>query len=167
MTASTKAQAGTSSQTPHPTATKTATKQASGANLPAGAFPGAGGPIPAGAQPIPLSGGSAMLQSPLGNNVCEFLDSGAFCSTTKKSGPNPYAGGADAGFLTVDLSKNPPTILGRGTTTAEWMGSLKLAYGQSAYWKNYVCGSSSSGLTCWNTGTGRGALINSSGITVF
>lgn len=108
-----------------------------------------------------------MLQSPSGTNICDFDENGAFCATTAKTGPNPYAGYADAGFLTVDLSENPPSILGRGTTAGDWMNSPKLDYGQSMYWKNYVCGSSRSGLTCWNTRTGRGALINSSGIKVF
>lgn len=138
--------------------------------LPAGAYPQAGGPVPKGAKQLSVDPetGSALVRSPSGNNGCEL--GGPYwsvCTTTAKTFPPPDPS-VDGGFLTVDLSKPTASLEGMGTDMPEWSRSGQvLEYGETGYWKTYVCHSAESGLTCWNTGTGHGALVNSSGIKTF
>lgn len=149
-----------------------------------GAFPGAGGPIPADAVPIPESsifrsqyGGADYigLGAPSGNIVCSFAsdDSGASCIVRSWIQDNVYPAhdgppGSKGSVLAFDDPGAYPAFTG-GTTPAMELGdSLFLVpYGTSAYYGKYVCGSADNGLTCWNSETGHGALMNREGYKSF
>lgn len=143
------------------------TAAAASPSLPSGAFPGAGGPAPADAVELTETHGSYLVSTPLRISGCEFSDRAAFCTTTGQTAPPPDPS-VDGGFLSVNLAKSPLSTEGYGTAAPEWtMFGTVLNYGKTARWKNYVCGSAQNGLTCWNTDTHHGALINRSGITLF
>lgn len=136
--------------------------------VPQAAFPGAGGPVPPGAIALPTStSGDVLLATPSKINGCVFGRGMAMCTTTARTAPPPDPT-VTAGFLSIDLLKSPLTTTGYGTDQPDWFSQgTVLQYGQSGYWKTLVCGSNRNGLTCWNTTTGHGALINGSGITIF
>ena len=71
------------------------------------------------------------------------------------------------GFLTIHLTGSGQELVGYGTTMADYMGAPRLAYGEAVRYGDFAVGSTTSGLTVWNTTTGHGALVNTSGITQF
>lgn len=149
-----------------------------------GAFPGAGGPRPDGAEPLPTYVSrygkitSAHLITPTGKIGCDFYDehteSGqGLCAITSYNTPDSPLGCIDrAGtckgrwvFPLADDRVQEPTD---GSGTTGWMNqpasdgyTVPVAdYGKQYYFENWACASEMSGLTCWNTDTGSGVFLS-------
>ncbi|MGQ4534073.1 hypothetical protein ACUH9Y_03070 [Dermabacteraceae bacterium P13115] len=144
--------------------------------LPAGAYPGAGGPIPANAKPITAftdaqSKGTAILVTPSGNIGCDFYADGqAGCGVQSFITDNLYPAGPEDAAWWVDLSEaGVPGIFPKGDAPAfiaEAPGKVA-PYGSVYRHGDYACASEKNGLTCWNAKTGHGAFMNRSGYYPF
>lgn len=168
-----------------PTVTVTATATVSAAAVPAGAFPGAGGAAPSGSTPISTVqyGQSAyeprevaMIKTPSGNIGCDFLMDGdgeitAGCGVASYLSTQQYGGDAVGPNWWIDLSgPAQPGIHSRGDAPYYEFSSVEaqvVEYGSVVTYGDFVCGSASNALTCWNAVTGRGAVMNRAGFTTF
>ena len=147
-----------------------------------GAFPGAGGPIPEGATEITSISSNAYgadtfagIRSPSGNITCSINTNGqsASCQVMSWIQDNLYPAqdgppGSKGSVLVFDDPSAYPHFSGEGSP-AYYMGDAAMApeYGTAVYYGKYVCGSADNGMTCWNTETGHGALMNRSGYVSF
>lgn len=174
-----------SASTPAPTperstqaARETTQSATSAAKAPVeGAYPGAGGPRPENATPAtaiyhPEYGNdTAVVITPSGNIGCdlevEYSGCGVESWMTTRIYPDPMWGSLGWVDLTVDKK---PVVAHRGDAPYyKWEDPKPqvLNYGDVVYFKDMVCASEQNGLTCWNTKSGRGALINKSGYKSF
>lgn len=129
--------------------------------VPADAYPGAGGPRPANATPLTESnhseyGAHLAFITPSQKNGCDITDHFIRCGTM----------GAAGGEYFMSLDGH---VLGReADDTPGWLSDTDtLSYGEVRYSGTNVFAVTTSGITVWNTQTGKGALINTSGVTTF
>ncbi len=146
-----------------------------------GAYPGAGGPIPAGATPVSsvrLAQQSyeqdvAIIVTPSGNIGCDLVaDSWAGCGIYSYFETRPYGSDELGPKWWIGLGgPDAPVISSRGDAPfylwEDGVPAQEVPYGQAVYYADYVCGSSEAGLTCWNTQTGHGAFMNKTGYQAF
>lgn len=144
-----------------------------------GAAPAAGGPLPVGAREITTVqdsaeiGRTAYFKTPSGNIGCDFTQITGGCGVQSYLQSSKY-GDDPAGFGSpwwIDFSGTElPRVAPKGDPpvhhTAEIPAQI-IEYGQVLYFGNYACSSATDGLTCWNTKTGRGALMNKAGYKPF
>lgn len=150
----------------------------------AGAFPGAGGPRPATAVPLPTYTGrysnlqSAHLLSPSENIGCDFNTADSegkqgLCgvvsfNTTSSPLGTEILGGQPKGKWVFPLAGDrfgDPTA---SSGTTGWMNqpandgyTVPVAeYGKQYYFDDWVCASELNGMTCWNTETGSGVFMS-------
>lgn len=154
--------------------TTPAKSSAAPGRAPKGAYPGAGGPIPAGAIDLPtfrdVSVEVAAVKTPTGNIGCDFSGDYSSCGaisyrTENKYGSDPHLGPR----WELGLSEGVPTI-GARTDAPYWAFSGQgyvLAYGKVGRYKHFVCASEETGLTCWNTKTGHGVWMRRAGFKAF
>ena len=138
-------------------------------NLPAGAYAGAGGPLPAKATPlVPNASGVASFKTPSGNIGCDISATSAGCGvmsyiTDETYGTAPMTGDSkwwvSLDAQEIGLKGDAPWFDYPGTPTA--------TYGALVYFGTTVCASEEAGLTCWNTTTHHGAFINRDATTFF
>ncbi|GED96369.1 hypothetical protein [Gordonia crocea] len=148
------------------------------------AYPGAGGPRPTGAIPLPTYVSrygkvlSAHLLTPTGGIGCDFQAA----DSDGRQG--------QCGVLSYNKSSSPLGCVNRvGTCKGKWLLPLRhdrvgdptdssgttgwmnqpandgyrvprVAYGKQYYFQNWVCASEFHGLTCWNTTTGSGVFLS-------
>ncbi|MFT0846372.1 LppP/LprE family lipoprotein [Actinomycetaceae bacterium L2_0104] len=145
-----------------------------------GAFPGAGGPIPADATPAtairPAEEGYeyevAVIVTPSGNIGCDLTaGTGSGCGVQSYAETQPHGSDELGPKWWIGLGgADVPEISSRGDAPFfVWpdVTTQTVPYGQSVYYGNYVCGSAESGLTCWNIETGHGAFMNRDGYQAF
>ncbi|MFT3715645.1 MAG: hypothetical protein QM774_06780 [Gordonia sp. (in: high G+C Gram-positive bacteria)] len=145
----------------------------------AGAYPGAGGPRPATAQPMPTETKSgadyAYLLTPSGNIGCDFSTQNEYTrqgqcgvksmnDTSSPLGTEQLAGSTKGRWLFQFSDNRVGEPVGSSGTTG-WMNqpSSKIttaAYGQQYYFEDWVAASEESGLTVWNTQTGSGVFLS-------
>ncbi|MGO1590867.1 MAG: LppP/LprE family lipoprotein [Ancrocorticia sp.] len=142
-------------------------------DLPENAYPGAGGPAPDGAKAItsvytPSSSSPeiAMIVTPSGNIGCDFTtnpDYGPGCGVESYIQDAPYGGDEsgnnwwfffDGGQATLGTKGDAPYYITPGTEGQE------VGYGDVVYYKNFVCASEETGLTCWDSNTGHGVWMS-------
>lgn len=149
-----------------------------------GAFPGAGGPRPDGAEPLPTYVSrygntlSAHLVTPTERIGCDFYDEDivsdqGLCAITSYNTPDSPLGCIERAHsckgrwvfpLADDRVQDPTDSSG----TTGWMNqpsndgyNVPVAeYGKQYYFENWVCASEVTGLTCWNTVTGSGVFLS-------
>lgn len=142
-----------------------------------GAYPGAGGPRPENAIPVPtvrreqFAGEIGVITSPTGNIGCDLHLDYAGCGVLSYLTDQPYGEDWVGPLWWVDLSGDTAgRVVSKGD--APWFGyddpaPAVVEYGQVVYFHNTVCASAENGLTCWNTRTGHGALISASSVDGF
>lgn len=154
--------------------------------IPAEAYEGAGGPIPEGAKEIPITGVSIQggetfrsIQTPDKNIGCEFPASGeglAYCGVMSYLKENKYpeemGGSFSDGYSTIPawaFSLNSDKAISAHPETSapaffdDRSKHTIIQPGEVMYTGNYVCASSGSALTCWNTSTGHGVYMTPEG----
>ena len=174
--ADTSTAAGDPSQAPASTAAPAA------APVP-GAYAGAGGPRPAGAEPLPTYVSrygkvkSAHLSSPSGGIKCDFQvadssGSQGLCGVRSYFTKSPYgctqvAGSCKQNWIYPFSGDRVGEITATAGTTG-WMNQPAndgyqvpvIAYGKVVYFDDWVCASAQNGMTCWNTKTGSGVFMS-------
>ena len=146
-----------------------------------GAFPGAGGPRPAGAVPVTTiaypgqSFETAILVTPSGNigcdlNFSEYGDGG--CGIYSYLQDRPFgvdeighplwwvAGLSSSGVPHMAMRGGASVYLLGQENPRDYLAPMVVGYGQVVYYRTLVCASAENGLTCWNTATGHGAFMN-------
>lgn len=166
-----------------------------GGNTPAppveGAYPGAGRGIPGNATEVDTVlhgyGDTAILVTPSGNIGCDIYLSDASGPPTMQcrvkswdtAPPRPPSGTGD-GYPTVNFgdgsrqpvfggTRNDPMCFMEGACAAD-NGPLApqvVQYGEVVHAGGFVCASEQNGLTCWNAGTGHGAMVSRSTFAPF
>ncbi|MGB3604380.1 MAG: hypothetical protein WBA38_12625 [Gordonia sp. (in: high G+C Gram-positive bacteria)] len=170
---------GATSTAPATTTTGTAAPQPPVA----GAYAGAGGPRPAGAEPLPTYVGkyskleSAHLLTPTGGIGCDFNATDqdgkqGQCGVRKFAQSSPFGCESIGGsckqkwlFLLADDRVGVPV---GSTGTTGWMNQPandgytvpRVQYGRSYYFQDWVVASASNGLTVWNSTTGSGVFLS-------
>ena len=152
------------------------TQRYAGASIP-GAYPGAGGPIPAEAREAATLryeqyGTYVVFKTPTGNIGCDLEDDWAGCGVIsyiqdKTAGTAPDG---DPQWWFIIPSSGEATVGPRGDAPLFLDTSQPievLEYGQIVYWGDTVCASESTGLTCWNAVTGHGAFMSRESYTLF
>ncbi|MGO2633194.1 MAG: LppP/LprE family lipoprotein [Galactobacter sp.] len=142
-------------------------------DLPAHAHPGAGGPAPDGAKPITsvhtLPFGSAevaTVSTPSGNIGCDITtnpDYGTGCGVHSYIQDAPYGGSDSATNWWFYFGKGKPTIGTKGDAPLYMTPNTKgqvVGYGEVVYYRNFVCASAETGLTCWDSDTGHGVWMS-------
>lgn len=142
----------------------------------AGAYPCAGGPVPAEARHLPEHSMGygitfASGQSPTGNITCDVLrasDMETHMVCTSLGNPKVYEEGYPTAVLTTsgpvqNGSKGDPMA---SKNSGHYIGNV-LPYGTVWYSGDFVMASDEAGLTIWNASTGYGALLNRSGLYKF
>lgn len=149
--------------------------EASGAAPAPGAYPGAGGGIPADAVPMQVStdgSGSSVLMTPSGNIGCQFSADGfGGCGVlswleTDKFGP---AGpGGPLWWVELGDGSSKPHLTAMGAAPYYMIPPPPTVdYGTVVHSGDWVCASEEAGLTCWHAETGHGAFINADGYAEF
>lgn len=143
-------------------------------NLPARAYSGAGGPVPANAMPAQVvhthaygDGRTASIQTPTKNIQCDILvykaSNGATgrtmgCSVHSFKELKPFGEVSGLGVNTwVDPSRGK--VSPKSDAPDYIMGAQTVEYGQLVHFEGFVCASAFDGLTCWDSVTGRGAVM--------
>ncbi len=156
------------SQTPGEEAT---TAEPTQLPVPAGVFPGAGrNEAPAGAGTMATEGGIAYVTAPSGNITCAFGPSISECRIASWAQTQPYgrSGGANGNEWPnskVAFGADGSPSVGPVSDAIPKIGTLP--YGSAAVSGKWACGSAQNGLTCWNTETGHGAIMNRDGYQAF
>lgn len=158
-----------------------------------GAYPCAGGPRPAGAQPLPAfpndlpysSSKHSGLFTPSGNIICtvgiyddlDEVNDMASCWVKswvwEEVAPNPVNHGLGSNTelrIEADGATHfyPVSEIPLAAAEAERGRHVTIAeYGSVWYFENFVFASSENGLTFWDTQAGHGALINRAGAQLF
>lgn len=156
----------------------------------AGAFVGAGGPRPTGAEPLPTYTGrytkllSAHLMTPTGGIACDFNSPDQdgrqgqcgvrSMNTTNSPLGTETIGGATKGKWLFQLSGNKVGAPIGSTGTTGWMNAPgegytvpQVEYGKQHYFENWVMASEMNGLTVWNTETGSGVFLSNEKVETF
>lgn len=110
-------------------------------------------PAPEGAQEL------SALVSPSGNIRCTLSGDDVSCSLEEHFLENDTGGECteDAPFaVRVGAEGEPQLDCGQSVASGD---ARELAYGESAKNGNVACASESSGMTCWNTRTGKGFTV--------
>lgn len=107
----------------------------------------------------------AVIRAPSGNIICDFSVDGSHGGCGVLSMINPDAGTK----WWIDISGATPRRILR--QDAPWSGNTDgsvqvVQYGTTVVTGSFACRSETSGLTCWNTKTGKGAHLARTGITV-
>lgn len=175
----------TGSVDPAPTDTATTIRAMPQPAVPRDAFPGAGGQVPSGAQPVSsvYLGSSpdapyliATIVTPSGNIGCDFSSDGsgeivAGCGVLSYMDSAPYGADADGARWWIDLTEGKaPDISSRSGLSFFEESKHEpqvVDYGKVVSFEDIVCGSAEDGLTCWNTTTGHGAFMNRRGFEAF
>lgn len=173
-----------------PAATTTTTDKPAPQAPVAGAFVGAGGPRPAGAEPLPTYTGrytkllSAHLMTPTGGIACDFNapdqdGKQGQCgvrsmNTTSSPLGTEVIGGATKGKWLFQLSGNKVGDPTGNTGTTGWMNAPsegyqvpRVEYGKVYFFENWVMASAYNGLTVWNTETGSGVFLSNEKVETF
>lgn len=155
-----------------------------------GAYPCAGGPRPAEAQPLPefpsdgtySSSKVSGLFTPSGNIICSVVLESIYTDLAtcwvkswvyEEVAPNPVDHGLGTNTelrLEADGSTHfyPVSEIPRAAAEAEQGRHVTTAeYGSVWYFGNFVFASSENGLTFWDTQAGHGALVNRAGAQLF
>ena len=129
-----------------------------------GAYPGAGGPRPAGSVPASaLDGDMALIITPSKNIRCALSDHYAGCGISSYVESQPYGTDEFGALWWVPLDQEPVQVTSTPEaplTEISEVAPQEVPYGTVIHHGTYVCASESAGLTCWNTLTGRGAFMN-------
>lgn len=151
-----------------------------------GAYPGAGGPRPAEAEPLPTYVSrygrltSAHLLTPTGGIGCDFTAPAPSrdghqgqCGVRSMSGSNSPLGcvqrvGTCKGKWLFQLSKNRVGDPVDSSGTTGWMNQPandgyhvpRVQYGKQYYFEDWAIASEMNGLTVWNTATGSGVFLS-------
>lgn len=135
-----------------------------GIETPENIDPRACGPIPEGAN---NGGRGERFISPSGNIACFMKEDGVICEARDTvmiaDFDNQEGDGRCNGF---NLASTPSTlcasvpILWDGWDYGDPFDWSELSYGETVFVSEYVCSSESSGVTCWNSETGRGFLLS-------
>lgn len=150
----------------------------------AGAFPGAGGARPDGAEPLPTYisryGGleSAHLLTPTGNIGCDFHTADTegrqgLCGIRSFNTPSSPLGCVQRhrdcrGKWIVPFENDRVAEPTDSSSTTGWMNQPandgyqvpQVEYGKQYYFRDWVVASEFNGLTVWNTSTGSGAFLS-------
>lgn len=136
-----------------------------------GAYAGAGGDVPDGASEMPRSTSvnqyyenPYQVQSPSGNLTCvisDYHDGGMTCVIR-----SAWAEGKQA---VADIPKTGEVSFAVAGSALDWIAgeAPSLDYGHVVYQGDYVCASEEGGMTCWNTKSGHGLLMNADGFKIF
>lgn len=146
--------------------------------VPAGAYIGAGGPIPEGALQIPITGVNLelgrdvrTLMSRDGEFRCEFYDDlywsgcGVYSYYERELYPSDEAGLGPRWAFALSGDEVPEV----GSTTSylplldESIDHMLLNPGEIAYTDVYACAASTYAMTCWNSETGHGVYMGCAG----
>ncbi|OKL46702.1 hypothetical protein [Boudabousia marimammalium] len=171
--------------TPEAASKKQAVKQLKtpqGFDLPAGAYPQAGGPIPKDATEITSvhTGDGAQVatwKTPSGNIGCDLgqFDGEAVAgcgilqvkTAPKVQGPD----GPDSPANWVEFSDPAGAYFEVLSDVAFFMvpepEAQVVPYGQSVFFMDYACVSEKSGVTCWNVKSGHGTFMSREGLEIF
>lgn len=151
-----------------------------------GAYPCAGGPVPADVKSLTVQndpvGGSSFVggQTPSGNITCEVTDASAshdaLALCVVSSWPpeiNPdYDPDGSGGYAAVGLGTTGPAAMASkgdpmiSKNSGVFIGEV-LPYGTVWRYGDFVFASEEAGLTFWNASSGYGALVNRSGFYPF
>ena len=155
---------------------RSSTERYAGASIP-GAYPGAGGPIPAEAMEAATVryeqyGTYAVFITPSENIGCDLNVEGSGCGVLSyiqdKTAGTDVGGDSQWWFYFPDSGD---ASVGAKGDVAFFMDTTQpvqiLEYGQVLYWGDMVCASESTGLTCWNAATGHGAFMSRASYTLF
>lgn len=155
-----------------------------------GAYVGAGGPRPAGAEPLPTYTGrytklrSAHLMTPTGGIACDFNAADqdgrqGQCGVRSMNTPSSplgteVIGGATKGKWLFQLSGNKVGAPIGSTGTTGWMNAPsegytvpRVEYGKVYFFESWVMASEMNGLTVWNTETGSGVFLSNEKVETF
>ena len=157
-----------------------------------GAYPCAGGPVPAEAtevQSVIVSYGThtAVIASPSGNIGCDIYVYGAessmLCiveSWSTAAPVEPVNIPPHGGVPTLDFGDgSAPPVYGGGKTDAPYfmpgacpsetgpVTTQVIGYGQIVHYGGFVCASAETGMTCWNASTGHGAFFSRDALRTF
>lgn len=172
---------GESPESPETDSTASPTDASKDPRLPAEA----GGPRPPRAKPLAGSSNEerASIITPSGNIGCDFwvsegeavLDCMVVSWWTEQAPVEP---------ANESIVGDPWIIFGTGERVPFYGGDRgdplcfqegacpglevqRVEYGEMVYFRDFVCASESNGLTCWNTETGKGALMSRSSFITF
>ncbi|GAC80834.1 hypothetical protein SAMN04488550_0603 [Gordonia malaquae] len=157
----------------------------------AGAYPGAGGPRPASAAPLPTYVSrygkleSAHLLTPTGGIGCDFSTQNEYTrqgqcgvrsmNTTSSPFGTEKIGGTDKGRWLFQLSNDRVGEPVGNTGTTGWMNQPlsdgyqvpRVQYGKQYYFQDWAIASEMNGLTVWNTTTGSGIFLSNEKVEKF
>lgn len=150
-----------------------ATPSPSNSNLPSGAYPGAGGPAPAGATSLsgaftdPASGTRVVAIRAASGIGCEF-SAGSYAFAGCGTGPydnstnDSHTNGTCVYYDMLNNTGVPtPGSCGTdGTYYGETTGPQTLQPSQVVTYGDYVCAIETNGWTCWSTKTGHGVFMS-------
>ncbi|CAM4020948.1 hypothetical protein [Helcobacillus massiliensis] len=137
--------------------------------LPAEAYRGAGGDVPASAKPMTNVEGDdpalqiARVRAPSGNIWCDIdPKNGAVCTVKEITGKAPNQS------IVIKPGGEPEfTDSGAVTNDDAAVAAQEMPYGTQASHGEFVCASETNGMTCWSTKSGHGVFLNRDGITTF
>lgn len=173
-----------------PAATATTTDQPAPQPPVAGAYMGAGGPRPAGAEPLPTYTGrytkllSAHLMTPTGGIACDLHAPDQdgrqgqcgvrSMNTTSSPLGTEVIGGATKGKWLFQLAGNRVGAPIGNTGTTGWMNAPgegytvpRVEYGKQYYFEDWAIASEMNGLTVWNVTTGSGVFLSNEKVETF
>ncbi|MGI6795727.1 hypothetical protein [Gordonia sihwensis] len=155
-----------------------------------GAYVGAGGPRPAGAEPLPTYTGrytkllSAHLLTPTGGIGCDFNAADQdgrqgqcgvrSMNTTSSPLGTEVIGGTRKGKWLFQLSGNKVGAPTGNSGTTGWMNAPgegytvpRVEYGKQYYFEDWAIASEVNGLTVWNVTTGSGVFLSNEKVETF
>ncbi|MGO2632831.1 MAG: nuclear transport factor 2 family protein [Galactobacter sp.] len=140
------------------------------AAIDAGAATGAGGPTPSNAKELSASDGTAMLLSPAGNIGCEFTETGKGCGLLSYR-DDPRSTDSNSGKWWFDLEGGDASALQTHDSLASFQAkdadAHQMDYGETVFYEENVCAMLQTGMTCWDTRTGRGVFMSRKAYNTF
>ncbi|WP_341268087.1 hypothetical protein [Gordonia malaquae] len=189
-TAATASTASTETAEQTPTAETTETTEPEQQAPVPGAYPGAGGPMPAGTVPLVpyvnkyTNDTSAHLLTPTGGVGCDFNrmnedgEQGQCGVLSMNRVDSPLGaeriGGTTKGKWLFPLVRDHVQAPVGSSGTTGWMNAPSLGYtvpraeyGKVYSFDQWACASETTGLTCWNTETGSGVFLSNEKAVAF
>jgi hypothetical protein len=138
----------------------------------AGAFPGAGGPVPADAVEIKSNVNEFFtVTDPAKGMGCEFRGSQGGCGILDAATDGRFGriglSEDPLWWFPMDGSNEPQLTIKSDAPYFGYPDTQVVPNGASAYYQDFVCGVNDAGMTCWNVKSGHGVLMSKDKFTTF